>query len=302
MARVAKIFVLSAACVVGSSALPPLASASQDAEKGCPSLTPSDYDELNARLLLRLATAPAAHSLPTLVCDESGARVEWEGRRAELPNRERLVDEVLEVVEAMLDADAAPSAPAPARRPSIAEEPAPDRTSAPAPRARPAPPANRGAIALGLETELPSHEIGTTLGPVFEEGVNLSALTLGAREAFRFALTDPQVSFMDFEALLAFGAPLRQSEPLGFAARLGVECLVAHPRGVLSVAAAPLAGLGLRAARDFEAVGIWLGVDARLRLTPLRAGEGEPIRASDVTTSFSFGVTFLDSPRDAKRK
>lgn len=275
-------------------------------ENHCPWLAPSDFDELNARVLLRLAAARRTHSLLSVVCTDDAVWVDWEGRTSELPKGGRLVDEVLELIDRTLESDEAvstpsdPPTPSPARprsslaAPSPAEQPPVDVAASPR-RPRPRRARNRGGFALGLENELPARQIGTALGPVFEEGIHLDYFTLGAREAFRFSLSDPQVSFMDIEALLGFGAPLRQSEPLGVAARFGIECMVAHPKGTVAVAAAPLMGIGLRAARDFERVGLWLGLDGRLRLKTLHVGEGDSVTVNDITASFSFGVTFLDS-------
>jgi hypothetical protein len=78
--------------------------------------------------------------------------------------------------------------------------------------------------------------------------------------------------------------------------------MVGHPHGQVEIGFAPVAGLGLRAARDFDAVELCLGLDSRLRLSKLSAGKQEPIVATDLTASFSFGVSFLDSRRGGKRK
>jgi hypothetical protein len=88
---------------------------------------------------------------------------------------------------------------------------------------------------------------------------------------------------------------MRQDMPLGVVARFGVECMVAHPEGEAVVVAAPVAGLGLRAGLDFEVVGLWVGLDVRQRLTTLRVGRDDPIVASALSASISFGVRFIDS-------
>jgi hypothetical protein len=270
-------------------------------ESRCDRLSARELDELSARVMLRLAAAPEPHPPPTVVCTEQAAWVEWEGRRIEVPGRAGLVDEVVAVIEDGLEpaAPLSPSEPA-AAAPARAELP-PLEDSPPA-REPERHIANRGGIALGLESELPSERIGIALGPSFDEGINLGPLTVGARQAFRFTLAEPQVSFMDFEGALAWGAPFRAGAPLGVVVRAGVECLVAHPRGAVEVGLAPVAGLGIRAARDFDVVGLWLGVDARLRLRPLRAGAADPIAASDFTASFSVGVSLLDSKRGQRRR
>ncbi len=293
--------VTSAAFAVPTSALADEARI----DSRCPRLSAPELDELNARVMLRLAAAPQPHAPPVVVCTAESSWLEWEGRRLELPGRTGLVDEVVEVVDLALQPDAPVSVaerPTPAPAPPRASPAPPPADLRPAQTATPRATRNRGGIAVGFESELPSHHVGSAFGPSFDEGLNVGPLSVGARQAFRFTTTRPQVSFMDFEGTIGLGAPLRKGEPLGAVARFGVECLVGHPRGKAEVGAAPVLSLGLRAARDFDVVGLWLGVDARLRLSTLSAGSLDPIVASQLTASLSVGVSFLDSTRGAGRK
>lgn len=275
-----------------------------EVELRCPRLTPAELDELNARVRLRLGVVSGSHPPLRVGCTQAAAWVEWKGRRFEVEGRVALVDELIELIEHALEPEPAETAPEPVQAgPTPAELPPVDDARAKGTNARPTRAANWGGVALGLESELSSQQIGAALGPAFEEGANVGPVTLGARQAFRFSLTEPQVSFMDVEGLVGLGAPFQFAAPFGVSARFGVELMAAHPQGVRLLAAAPLAGIGVRAARYFHGFGLWIGLDGRWRMTTLRVGEPDAsVTASALSASFSLGVSFLDTPRDPKGK
>jgi hypothetical protein len=55
----------------------------------------------------------------------------------------------------------------------------------------------------------------------------------------------------------------------------------------------PTVDLGLRLAHDFGLVGLWFGLDGRVRLQESRGA----LRANDVSGRFSLGVVFVDWSR-----
>jgi hypothetical protein len=158
--------------------------------------------------------------------------------------------------------------------------------------------ARGGGITVGFEAELPSDTIALAVGPTFDFGTSVGPLTLGGREAFRFTVANRQVSFMDFEGELAYGAPLNPDKLFGAAARFGAEWMVAYPEGNSAQAAVvPIADVGLRLAHSFGLVGIWCGVDAHIRLATLSLRSRSPLVANDVSGSFTLGVAFVDWSR-----
>ena len=222
-------------------------------ENRCPRLQPAEFDELNARVMLRLTAAHDTRSPPSVGCNDAEAWVEWNGERFQTPGRGSIVDEVVEIIESALEAEeskAAPPPPPPAPLggeaedgPPAADQPAADKS------VRSVAPASGGGIAIALETELPSSTIGVSVGPTFDFGTSVGPFWVGARESFRFATSGPQVSFMDFEGLVGVGAPLRSDAPLGVVLRMGAACMVAYPKGSALADFAPTVSLGVRGAR-----------------------------------------------------
>jgi hypothetical protein len=146
-----------------------------------------------------------------------------------------------------------------------------------------------------LENELPA-AVGPALGPSVDFGTALGPFVLGAREAFRLATSEHRIMFMDFEGALGYGAPLQLGRPFGVVARFGAECMLAYGRSSAPAHCGPTTALGLRVARGFGSMTVWLGLDARWRLSSLRAGL-EPVTANVFAGSFSLGVSFLDPKR-----
>jgi len=291
---------------------PPLVAQSAHVENRCPQLSAAAYEELDARVLLLLKSDGGARPVPAVVCTASGAWVEWDGRRYDILGRGPIADEVVDIVETELhgaerktDADpkttegAAIAAGQPVLERGSGSAPRVPTTGQPADRvAQRAVDARGGGILLGIETELPSSTIATAVGPSFDFGTSAGPLMLGGREAFRFTVAGPRIAFMDFEAALAYGAPLDPDKRFGVVARFGAEWMVAYPEGNSSQAAVvPLADVGLRVAQSFGLLGLWLGVDAHFRLATLALRSRQPVVANDVGGSFSLGVSFVDWSR-----
>jgi len=280
-------------------------------ENRCPRLSRAQYDELDARVLLLVETeAGDANDLPAVVCTREGAWVEWAEQRFEILGRGSLVDEVVDIVETRLhqaerNADADPKTAEDAA--VAAGQPMLERGAGPPPTppdlvqhprmAMRAVDARGGGISAGLETELVSDNIGVALGPAFDFAGSVGPLLLGGREAFRFTASSPQMVFMDFEGSVGYGAPFNPDARFGGVLRFGAEWMVAYPEGNSGQATvAPIAALGFRVAHSFGLVGLWFGVDSRLRLSPLSLRSGGQ-RASDVSGSLTIGVAFVDWSR-----
>jgi hypothetical protein len=292
--------------------LPRQASAdARHVENRCARLSGSDYEELDARIQLLLRSESSRRALPAVVCDSDRAWVEWEGQRFPLVGRGALVDEAVDVVENQLH-EAGRQAEANPRTTEdsavAAGEPVLQGTAAGAPalpvgrRADPvamrAADARGGGIAIGVETELPSDSVSVTSGPAFDFGSIVGPVLIGGREAFRFGLGERSVLFMDFEAAIAYGAPLNPDRLLGVVARFGAEWMVAYPEGNSGQAAvAPVASLGLRIAKSFGFVSLWGGFDARFRLSRLSLRSQNSLIANDVGGSVTVGVAFVDWSR-----
>lgn len=274
-------------------------------ENRCPSLSRAAYDELDARVLL-LLSAEVRRPPPAVVCSKDAAWVEWEGRRIDIAGKASIVDEVVDVIEAQLNAERtqpspAVSAPRPTAKAPPAAPTAPARpgTGRPADRVAQRPSdARGGGIALGIQTEIPSASIATTMGPAFDFAASVGPLLVGGREAIRFSLAGRRVSFMDVQATVAYGAPFDPGAHFGAVARFGAEWLVAYPEGNSGQAkVVPVTDVGLRLANSFGVVGLWFGVDAHFRLSPLALHSRGSLVANDIGGSFTLGVAFVDWSR-----
>jgi hypothetical protein len=278
----------------------------------CPRLSNAEYEELDARVLLLLKSEGGAERLPTVVCGDGGSWVAWHDRRFTILGRAPIADEVVDIIEAELQdterrfaADArigengVAAAGVPVLQPSGAAAAAPAHGGRRAdPIALRAADARGGGIALGLETELPSDSISTSMGPTFDFGTSVGPLILGGREAFRFSVGGRSVSFMDFEGAVAYGAPFNPDAPLGAVVRFGAEWMVAYPEGNSAQAAVvPMVDCGIRAAHSFGLLGFWFGLDAHVRLADLSLRSRSPLIANAVGGSLTLGVSFVDWSR-----
>jgi hypothetical protein len=290
----------------------PAGAQARHVENRCARLSGSDYEELDARVQLLLRSDGSTRPLPAVVCDRDRAWVEWEGQRFSIRGRGSLVDEAVDVIEAQLHeaGRVAEADPRTTENSAVeAGEPVLQGSGAPAPappvvgrRADPvalrASDARGGGIAVGIETELPSDTVSATTGPAFDFGGVVGPLLIGGREAFRFGIGKRSVLFMDFEASIAYGAPLNPDRVLGVVARFGAEWMVAYPEGNSGQAAvAPVASLGLRAAKSFGFLSLWGGFDARFRLSRLSLRSQNSLIANDVGGSVTVGVAFVDWSR-----
>ena len=291
---------------------PPASAKGGHVENRCPRLSAADYEELDARVLLLVESEGGSSDLPTVVCTPERAWVEWGGQRFDVLGRAALVDEVVDIVEAQLhgaerQADADPAtaeasavaAGEPMLQRGAGPAPTPPATSQPAdPVAKRAVDARGGGISAGFESELVSDSIGVAIGPAFDFAASVGPILLGGREAFRFTTHGRQVVLMDFEGALAYGAPFNPDARFGGVARLGAEWMVAYPEGNSGQAAvAPVAELGLRIAHSFGLVGLWFGIDGRMRLQGLNLQSRGKLATNDVTGSLTIGVVFVDWSR-----
>jgi hypothetical protein len=278
----------------------------------CPRLSAAEYEELDARVLLLVASVRGSSDLPTVVCTAAGAWVEWRGQRFDVVGRGALIEEVVDIVEAQLHADerqadanpktteaAAVAAGEPVLQRGVGTAPALPATTQPASAtAKRAEDARGGGISAGFESELVSNGIGVAIGPAFDFAATVGPILLGGREAFRFTVQGRQLVLMDFEGVIAYGAPFNPDERFGAVARLGAEWMVAYPEGNSGQAAvAPVAELGLRFAHSFGLVGLWFGIDGRMRLQPLSLHSRGMLAANNVSGSLTLGVVFVDWSR-----
>jgi hypothetical protein len=259
----------------------------------CPRLSAVSYDELDARVLLLLKAEEGVPSLPVVVCSDQEAWLEWQDRRFDLPGRS-IVEEVIDVIEAQRrdEREATP----PAAEPSVtstSEEPAVSTL-----RRKPA--RHGGGLAVALAGELPTGTVGTSLGPVVDFGKSVGPTLLGGRLAFRLSTGGRQVSFMDLAVALGFGAPFNTDERFGVVLGLGGEIMVATPTGgTARSAVAPMSYVGFRGGLSFGLVGVWLGVDGRVRLTELELRlERERVRTSRFGAAALLGVDIVDWSQD----
>jgi hypothetical protein len=292
--------------------LAPHAEARPRIDNRCQRLSTAEYEELDARVQLLLASEPAEHGAPAVVCSSEGAWVEWDGERFAIVGRGPIVDEVVDIVEAELHgaqrkAEADPKAAedravasgTPMLEAGPGTPPPPPPTGQPAdPRAQRASDARGGGVLLSIEAEVPSSSLPWAFGPAFDFGASLGPIILGGREAFRLTSGERQVAFMDFEGSVAYGAPLNPDAILGAVLRFGAEWMVAYPQGNSGQAVvAPTIAVGGRIAKSFGAVGLWFGADARFRLSPLALHQREPVGANDIGGIFSLGASFVDWSR-----
>ena len=269
-------------------------------ENRCPRLTPADFDELDARVLLLVEGEGGAEELPTIVCTRERSWVEWHGERFDILGRGSLVDEVVDIVDTHLHgaerkADADPktaeawaiAAGAPMLERGGGAAPAPPPVTQPAdPVAHRAADARGGGLSAAFESEYVSDGIGFASGPAFDFATSVGPVLLGGREAFRFTFSGRQVALMDFQGAVAYGAPFNPDAHMGAVLRFGAEWMVAYPEGNSGQAAvSPTVDLGLRAAHSFGLVGLWFGVDARMRLQSLNLQSRGVLVANDVTGS-----------------
>lgn len=286
--------------------------AGRHVENRCPRLTPADYDELDARVLLLVEGAGGAEELPAIVCTRERSWVEWHGERFDILGRGPLIDEVVDIVDTQLHgaerkADADPKT---AEASAIAAgQPMLERgggtAPAPPPVAQPADPvalrasdARGGGLSAGIESEWVSKDIGFASGPAFDFAASVGPVLLGGREAFRFTLSGRQVALMDFQGAIAYGAPFNPDARVGAVMRFGAEWMVAYPEGNSGQAAvSPTVDLGLRLAHSFGLVGLWFGLDGRMRLQKLNLQSRGVLLANDVSGSFTLGVVFVDWSR-----
>lgn len=298
----------AATLLVGASAR----AESTHVENRCPQLSSEAYEELDARLQLLLQSEGDLRPLPAVVCIRAGSWVEWDGHRFLIVGRAPLVDEVVDIIEGQLHGasrqhdsspktteDAAVAAGQPMLQRGSGAPPAPPEVRQPADRVAVRPSdARGGGISLGVETELPSGTIDAAMGPAFDFAASVGPVLVGGREAIRFSVSGRRVSFMDFQAAVAYGAPLVPGARLGAVARFGAEWMVAYPSGDSGQAAVvPLADVGLRVAHSFGSLGLWFGLDAHLRLAELSLRSQSPLVANDVGGSFTLGVAFVDWSR-----
>lgn len=233
----------------------------------CPRLTAAEYDELDARVLLLLGSRHDTRRLPVVGCDERRAWLEWAGRRRPLPGRAPIADEALDALEDAQREEAAVDALA--NLPEPPPVPPESRWRARARRAQ------GGGVAMGVEIELGN---AASIGPGFDLAMSVGPVLLGVREVFRIATTGADGAFLDVQALLAYGAPLRPRAPLGAVARFGGECFAATTRGGTTRAECiSLLDVGGRLAFGVGATAFWLGVDARLRFSRFTINPVEPI-------------------------
>lgn len=274
----------------------------------CPRLTATEFEELDARVLL-LLSSEVKRPLPAVVCTKDAAWVEWNGQRFAIAGQGPIADEVVDLIEAELHANEPAPTPEGAESASTATPPASASPAAAAVAAKRGTPAERkavrpadargGGVSLAIETELPSDSISTAVGPAFDFAAVVGPLLIGAREAIRFSATGRRVSLMDLQASVGYGAPFDPGARFGAVGRFGVEWLVAYPEGNSGQAkAVPTADLGLRLAHSFGVVGLWFGVDAHFRLSTLvlHSSRGS-LAARDIGGSFTLGAAFVDWSR-----
>jgi len=288
------------------------AAETQHVDNRCARLSDAEYEELDARILLLLRAESEARPPPAVVCTAQGAWLEWQGRRIPIVGRAPLVEEVVDLVEGQLHGeqrateadpktteDAAVAAGQPMLERGAGTAPPLPAAGQPADRVALRPvDARGGGIAFGIETELPSDTIDAAVGPVFDFAASVGPLLLGGREAVRFTLSGRRVSYMDFQGLIAYGAPFDPDKRFGVVVRAGPEWMVAYPEGNSGQAAVvPVTDIGLRVAHHFGSVGVWLGVDAHVRLDDLSLRSKSALIANDVGGSFTLGAAFVDWSR-----
>lgn len=303
-------------CVLAALACALFAPESQAAaarvENRCPRLTAAEYEELDARVQLLLKSEREQRSPPAVVCSDEGAWVEWNGQRLRVLGRAAIVDEVVDIIEAQLhDAERKAEAdPKTTESQAIADgqpmleqgsetaPPAPSLGRPADPRATRAVDARGGGVAVALEAEMPSESFPWVVGPAFDFGTSVGPLLLGGREAFRSTTSGRQLVFMDFEGSISYGAPLNPDKVFGATLRFGGEWMVAYPQGNSGQSAVtPTIAAGLRFAHNFGLVGLWVGGDARYRLSQLGLFARERLVADDVGVTLSLGLAFVDWSR-----
>jgi hypothetical protein len=257
-------------------------------ENRCPQLSDREYEELDARVQLLLRSEDPNDPLPAIVCDDTGNWVDWRGKRLRLMGRAALTEEALEVIEDELHG-AGSSGRVMEDEAVAAGEPV---LRSPSGNSRSRPPGRRvgGGTTVGIETELPAASLPLMIGPAFSFAGSVGPIMIGGREAFRFSAGELNALLMDFEGMLAYGAPLDSDKLFGAEVCFGAEWMVLYPEGKYALATlTPIASLGLRAMKSYGQFGLWLGVDARFRLRPLSL---PGVDAADVGASVTIGGSY----------
>ncbi|HVY30039.1 MAG TPA: hypothetical protein VHB79_25955 [Polyangiaceae bacterium] len=288
----------------------PSAEARARIDNRCERLSGADYEELDARVQLLLASEGAEQSVPAVVCSKEEAWVEWRGARFPILGRGSIVDEVVDIVEAQLHgaqrrAEADPKTTedraVASGRPMLEaglDTPAPPVAQAADTRAARAADARGGGVSISVEAELPAGSLPWAVGPAFDFGATVGPVIVGGREAFRWTTSGRQVALMDFEGSVAYGAPLNPDALLGAVLRFGAEWMVAYPQGNSGQAdVVPEIDFGVRIAHSFGSVGLWFGADARFRLGSLALHQRDPLVANDVGAVFALGASYVDWSR-----
>jgi hypothetical protein len=284
-------------------------------ENRCARLSQAEYEELDARVQLLLkGEVRSEAALPAIVCGPDGAYVDWNGRRHDIVGRLPIVDEVVDIIEGVLhdeerrrDADprtteeGAVAAGQPMLERGAGSAPTPPSSTRRADPVAVSPEnARGGGISVGVEIDVPSKAIGPAIGPAFDFGASVGPLLIGGREAIRFTTSSAhrQLSFMDFQGSVAYGAPFNPDRRWGVVARFGAEWMIAYPEGNSSQATVvPIADLGLRAAHGIGSVSLWLGLDVHVRFEPLRLRSYDEVLTAQVSPSLTLGVAFVDWSR-----
>ncbi|HEY6080523.1 MAG TPA: hypothetical protein VIW29_17035, partial [Polyangiaceae bacterium] len=282
-------------------------------ENRCPRLSPSGYEELNARVQLLLRSEGEEQTLPVVVCDERTANVLWKGKLLPIEGSGPIEDEVVDLIEAELHREHARSAQREVETtavdgdadadPNSDDSNTPARARPPAqradPRAKRADDARGGGLLLGFELEPQAKEIGIAMGPSFDFAAPAGPVVLGVREAFRVAGSDPTIVLVDLQASIGIGAPYEPAATFGVVARFGAEWMIAYPSGNSDqTAVAPMLAVGWRVAHAFSPLSIWAGLDGQFRLSTLSLRTpGGSIEAKDVTASVTVGVAYVDWSR-----
>jgi hypothetical protein len=290
----------------------------------CPKLSDAQRDEVEARIRLLVGTAQRPPERLGVACDRDRAWVDWAGEKLPVRMRQPLADEILDVVEARLQAeppveasetsvDGTTSSITWAGEKAAAEAPS-DENPQPVPTGDSPQPAIEsshqrrgkqlgGGMALGIAFEPPAASIEPAAGPYIEFAIPLtqpliagSPLLFSGMQSGRFASADPySVMLLDFGAGFALGAPLVPGARFGVVTRFEAEWLIAYPDGTSARAAfAPTATLGGRVAHELGWATLWTEIAGRWRMTELELRGGENIEAARWAVQFTAGLAFLD--------
>jgi hypothetical protein len=256
----------------------------------CPQLEGREYEELDARVQLLLRSEDPNDPLPAIVCDGTGNWVDWRGKRLRLMGRAPLTDEAVDVIESELHGGDS-SGRMLENEAVAAGEPV---LRSPAGNLRRRPPGRRvgGGTTIGIESEMNGASLPLMIGPTFSFAGSVGPILIGGREAFRFSAGELNALLMDFQGMVAYGAPIDSEKLFGAELCVGAEWLVLYPEGKYALATlAPVASVGLRVQKSYGQLGLWLGADARFRLRHLALpGVDAPDVGASVTIGGSFSV------------